>query len=307
MASGSLDPSDTKNPFYGYTTVVVTYCSGDAHAGNVSQPWGKNGAKVEQRGYYNTKSVLDWASAQFPTLAKLTVSGSSAGSLGLQYWSRNVLEAFVNSGAETSVIGDSFIGVLYPPGKATKSETFLFDVWKTCSKSPLFDPSQQERCAGHRLLLRDVWAETMQKFPKVWFSSINSKVDGTQILFERAFELSAEWNLIGALMTEQEYYKSAVLHLRGWDKEPNYKSYLVDGNQHVYLTSNSTWLTTPLGPEATSGRPKLSQWLRDFVNPSTAMGLPDSVCLGPSKVITPTTHVCIGDTTYCAAAGEAQQ
>ncbi|GMI54638.1 hypothetical protein TeGR_g2927, partial [Tetraparma gracilis] len=84
-----------EHPFSDYTIVQVLYCSGDAHVGNVTRPYSDSkGEPVSQTGGVNAQMTLDWIKAQtdfFERFSSLVLMGCSAGSLGVQAWSHEVL------------------------------------------------------------------------------------------------------------------------------------------------------------------------------------------------------------------------
>mmetsp|Transcript_98545 Transcript_98545/g.248781 ORF Transcript_98545/g.248781 Transcript_98545/m.248781 type:complete len:272 (+) Transcript_98545:35-850(+) len=83
---------NSSNPFWDYSVIVVTYCSGDIFVASLAQPWkDSNSQTVQQRGYDNTRAALDWAAANFPQLSDLVIAGSSAGAMGIQWWSTHIL------------------------------------------------------------------------------------------------------------------------------------------------------------------------------------------------------------------------
>lgn len=70
---GIFDRVNPNNQFKDYTIVMPIYCSGDIWAGNITQPYSKNGKPVVQVGYNNAKVTLDWVSKQQQSGALATV------------------------------------------------------------------------------------------------------------------------------------------------------------------------------------------------------------------------------------------
>jgi hypothetical protein len=104
-----------RNPYQNYTIVHVLYCSGDLHGGNVTRPYDDSaGVPVQQKGYYNTKSAIDWINANFDyELDDMLLSGCSAGSLGVQAWADTLIEEF--DSASISVVADRYLfAIAYP-------------------------------------------------------------------------------------------------------------------------------------------------------------------------------------------------
>lgn len=99
---GLLNYENMQNPYRSYTMVKILYCSGDMHAGDTEQPWGKSGEMLQLRGYRNAGAAVSWALANFPHLTDLTLIGQSAGSLGVQWWARRMLQSFKACGRRHS-------------------------------------------------------------------------------------------------------------------------------------------------------------------------------------------------------------
>lgn len=61
----SNEVDDRPSKFRNFTIVTVTYCSGDLHLGETTQPYtGPDGETVTQTGYRNFRSVLEWVKVQ---------------------------------------------------------------------------------------------------------------------------------------------------------------------------------------------------------------------------------------------------
>ena len=80
---GIFDAHAAANPFRGYTTVFVPYCTGDAHLGTrtVRYPADTGVVTVRHRGFYNAESVLAWLAARRRAPATVVVVGASAGAI----------------------------------------------------------------------------------------------------------------------------------------------------------------------------------------------------------------------------------
>mmetsp|Transcript_4942 Transcript_4942/g.14452 ORF Transcript_4942/g.14452 Transcript_4942/m.14452 type:complete len:479 (-) Transcript_4942:123-1559(-) len=295
--NGLLNFTRDDNPYRDYTMIKVLYCSGDMHAGNTERPWGKHGETVQVRGYENTVAVLNWVLANFPQLSELRLAGDSAGSLGVQWWARRVLAKFPVREAKAVVIPDSFAGVLFPPCADGRTETYLFKVFNMCGDDAL-TPEEQEQCRSGKLLLGNMFQQTIETNPSAQFAMINSKDDIVQRLFAKVFELSAEHSLKGALMTGEQYYKQLNLLVQMWSENANYRVYLVDGTRHTYTQTEYVFVATPLSYcGKLGGHPLLIDWI-----PCGPPAPKRVVCLGKKVVVAPLLppprHA---GTTYCDA------
>lgn len=108
---GVLDYKNPNNPFYNWTIVHITYCSGDAFLGTgASQTTSMQKAK----GSFHVKQAVDWLALQ-PELktatSKVVVSGCSAGALGAQVWYPFVQNALTTTDDRFLLLADSYLGV----------------------------------------------------------------------------------------------------------------------------------------------------------------------------------------------------
>jgi len=294
---GVFNLSDPLNPLGNYSYIAINYCSGDMHAGDTVQFW--NWTWVQQRGYENAYSAIKYGLSQFPKLTNLAITGSSAGSLGVQVWSGKVLELFADRKADVAVVADSFMGVIWPPEMTDKSEAWLFGKFKMCNPGLLTSAAQCKQCHAGNLLVEDLYLDAMKSNRDSRFSAVNSKSDFVQVVFEKAFELTAEFNVRGLFMTQGQFYKAMSLMLVDWLKQPNFKSYLVQSRAHTYLPNNNTYFASPVGNQNATGDPNFIDWLTDFISPSKDAAT--SVCYGPSKKIGRLTPVTKEEVEYCAA------
>lgn len=114
---GIFDVAEKENPFADFTFVTVLYCSGDLHLANNKTQDGwvtARGETVRQTGQQNVWATIQWVKANLPSpLSSLVISGESAGSLGMQGWSKALLQELP---ADVAVLFmDSYLGV-FPEG-----------------------------------------------------------------------------------------------------------------------------------------------------------------------------------------------
>lgn len=238
---GIFDMSNPKNPYFGYTVIVVGYCSGDAHVGAVIRDWIiPEAGDVVQGGYANALSVVQWAAANFGgrRLKSLLLTGSSAGALGVQIWARRLLRIFDYESA--AVIADSFAGA-FPLGMQGQQQK---DVG-LCVTGLLPDFLKLQ-CQAGTVEVQQVYEATMQEFPDVVFASIDSKVDQVQIAFYEVIFMSllgrADYAVSPQIWTE----KLAEIYRR-FNLQPNWVSYMVSSANHMFLVRNILYQTRPGG------------------------------------------------------------
>lgn len=276
MLDGLLDGTQADNPYNQYSIVVVTSCSGDLHSGHAEQPWGTAGAHVKQRGYENTQAVLQWTANQFPELTSLTVLGISTGAYALQWWASYILDTLTQSRTHAVVCADSFIGVTYPTSDSRAVDAYLMELWKMCGTHVIKHRGMRHRCSHGRLTFSDVWKHAMRRHRRATFAHINSKSDLTQVHYANAVAA-----VVGntATMTKQQYYFAVNKRLEDWGRNRNYRSYLVDGEQHNYLDRRYAYTATPHGKQGSADdRPTLLDWTRDLL--SRRRQTPRHVCKG---------------------------
>jgi len=272
---GIFDDSNEGNPYRDYSVVNVMYCSGDIFTGDTERPWGPKRSMVQIRGYRNANAAVEWALGQFPALSHFVFGGQSAGSLGSQWWADNVLTSFADRNAQTVVLPDSFTGVLNPPRVQEKMEGALHEAWGMC-ETPLLGHAESQRCRETEHSIFGRFIDAMRNHRNVRFAMLNSKTDRLQILFERLLA-STLFNLKGVVVPEWMFYRDMNRVFRAYAEEPNWLGYLVDGKQHTFTKKALAFTTTPLGPDADEGSPKLMEWIASL---SSFEGMPQMTCLG---------------------------
>eukprot|EP00756_Hemistasia_phaeocysticola_P062441 Hpha_TRINITY_DN5871_c0_g1::TRINITY_DN5871_c0_g1_i1::g.45627::m.45627 len=106
---GMHDGNNDANPFKEWFHVYIPYCTCDMHTGIKDTQY--QGVTAHHRGHINFMIALNWTLQNFPANPDaITISGSSAGSVGAQLSWPFFVDAYPNASA--SVWGDSFMGVL---------------------------------------------------------------------------------------------------------------------------------------------------------------------------------------------------
>mmetsp|Transcript_112788 Transcript_112788/g.364119 ORF Transcript_112788/g.364119 Transcript_112788/m.364119 type:complete len:443 (+) Transcript_112788:82-1410(+) len=254
MPREGLLSSQDANPFANYTKVYVQYCTGDLHSGDVLQPY-KDKAKrpVEQRGYHNTRSAVDWALANMaPELESLVLLGQSAGAIGTQVWASKLLREFKYKRA--SIIADSYAGV-FPDG-------FQGPVFKTLGVCDLdiLTAEMKAKCSAKNITISDAYDEAMKEFPNVAFANLQSKYDVEQIGFYQKAALSI--GRFGDMQVSKDQFAQKIHDvLKRYSKNENYVSFLKPTQQHVYSICNKVFRTSA---NVDGAEHRLSDWLSQF-------------------------------------------
>ena len=162
---GLFDHANPSNPYAEYTVLNLLYCSGDAHAGNITRPYTDLfGGVVKQSGYYNTTAALDWLRANIgdAPLEDLVLGGCSSGSIGVQTWAGRILQEF--QAERRAFIADSFAGV-FPPS----SQGPTIKGYGVCD-TDLLPAEMQGLCKEEKITLQDYVEHTIKNNPDVTFT-----------------------------------------------------------------------------------------------------------------------------------------
>ncbi|CAE7623932.1 unnamed protein product, partial [Symbiodinium microadriaticum] len=291
--NGIFDRTNTANAYRDYTVVQVLYCSGDIHGGNTVRPYDDSaGEPVQQKGIANGQAVLDWVVLQqqtgklAATLNDLVVMGCSAGSIGAQLWSNQITSAVKWNKA--AVVPDSYAGV-FPPG----SQGPLVYNYGFCSSGFLSEALYQ-KCMSQELTLQDINMEFIANTPTVPTSFIQSKTDSVQMSFYVAIGVTTPDS--SASITPEQFYTDVNIIFEEYNKNYNFLTYLVDGNQHCFTPSSVYYTADAVGPKddgMTNAGPMLSEWTGLY--PLSSGEDVNTVCEGDMQV----SRVAANNQTYC--------
>ena len=260
---GVFDKSNEKNPFKDYTIIQVLYCSGDVHAGNVTQSYTFKGKPVVQHGIDNTKLVTNWLSNQGlggddGILEEFVVMGCSAGSVGAQIWADILLTQY--PAKLTAVVPDSYVGLF--PADTIGPYMKAFGMCDT----ELIPPDIRASCDAGNLDIQALVESHMNGVPNTPFAFIQSKVDAVQQSFYVAMGLTTKG--ASPVITPGKFYAGINGIFEMYSPIPNFISYLVDGPMHCFTNFNILYTTTNEGPygkrrtdEPSEGDLSLVDWL----------------------------------------------
>lgn len=239
---GIFDRSNPDNPYADWTSIAILYCSGDAHSGDLTTTYldsNNERVTVKQVGFLNVMSVIDWVKQGLPPLQSVVLTGSSAGSLGVQVLASYILDSLPIVG-NAAVVADSWLQIPIPdepPG-------MFFVKFQTCWKVPIFSAlpaSLQRKCMAGKLTATDMFLAAMQAKPDVLFTAINTKTDAVQI----EYYILLTWVLKGIvidLSSQEKYAQLAGIYTRFMNQElellntqKNFVSYVLDGSEHTFL------------------------------------------------------------------------
>jgi hypothetical protein len=266
--SGMMDFNDPRNTFKDYTAVSPPYCTGGAHIANTTV---RHLFKTHyQYDYTNNEFARSWALKNVDqNLKSFVVMGASAGSLGTAVWSDLLLKTFKYEKA--SVFLDSYSGV-FPDN--TQGRTIRnFDA---CNL-PIM-ANFRAACESGDATVQDMFDSILSRYPRVAFAQIQAKTDLIQRLFYSAIAVSYfDLNLI---LTSSNFYKETNKISQRYNRHPNFVTYTVDGDAHVFGPYPS-WYTTSIAGDAAApaGTLALYEWTDKVVNHERVT----SQCNGPLK------------------------
>lgn len=170
FTSGIFDPNTSENPLGGWSTVFVTYCTGDLHTGNRRADYASG--PVEHRGAVNAGAAIAWAAGQFPRARQVAIVGCSAGAFGSIYHAPAILRRWPS--ARAAQLGDAFVGVIPAAWGG-------FDVWGT------------RRATSPDRLAMALYTSAARSWPGVRFGQFSTSDDGVQTTYATIMGASQPW------------------------------------------------------------------------------------------------------------------
>jgi hypothetical protein len=174
-AEGVYNLANPQNPYYGWTQVVIPYCTADVHLGNGDAQYTKDGKTftIHHHGAINTKAVFAWLQSHYRMVNELAVAGCSAGSYGSIVWAPLLAETY--RGAHITQYGDSGAGV---------TDHLFFPQWHIQDSLAKWIPGLDPARIDWKLLtIVDVYKSTANYYPGIHFSQFNHSRDPVQTLF----------------------------------------------------------------------------------------------------------------------------
>jgi hypothetical protein len=252
---------------------------------------------VVQKGLANTQSALDWIKQEMnvgniaSTLTELVVMGCSAGSLGAQFWGKQVATQL--KWKKAAVIPDSYAGVFPEGSMGPLMYSFGF-----CN-SGFLSETLYKKCMQQQLEVTDIDLEAIQTMPTLPFAFIQSKSDIVQRSFYDAIALTV--NSTKKVIGAAEFYQGVNTIFGSYNQNPNFVTYLVNGDHHCFTNQNLYYDADATGPNgskyllrsrSTSDK-KLHEWTS--LLPLDEAKAIDTQCDGDIQSINPR------DLTYCDA------
>jgi hypothetical protein len=276
---------DESNEYKDYTIVHALYCDGSVWTGDTVRPYkDSNGEFVTQKGLANAQSVLDWVKQQqtlgslASTFSNLVIMGCSAGSIGAQVWSSPILETL--SWTQAAVIPDSYIAV-FPDG----TQGPLIQGFGACD-AWFLDDKLKRICRDGKLTLQLIMTDYFPQYKSIPFAYIQSKVDIIQQSFYVAVAFTSN---VSAVITPTQFYDDVNQIMSLYNKESNFLTYLVDGDQHCFTPNSYYFTADPLGrldKQQNTDSPLMSTWTSSFplTDGQTASTICDGAVEGTAEI-----------------------
>ncbi|CAE6940215.1 unnamed protein product [Symbiodinium natans] len=259
---GIFDREHPANPYRKYTIVHINYCSGDLHIGDVVR-WYLDaaGQRVEQKGFVNALSAINWARRNVGNvdgmLSSLVIAGSSTGALGAQIWAATLLGSFRYQAA--AVLSDSALGIF--PEHAQGPLLAGFGLCKTGLLDP--SPGLKTRCLSQQLTMQDVVHQLSSDHPHVAIAAITSQQDVMQIRFYNAVCMA---NMMTERATAADWESKLMDTLESYNKHPAFVTYLISGGSNYFLPVKELFTTNLRGKknDIPSSGLLLTDWLQNL-------------------------------------------
>lgn len=294
---GVFDRDSAENPYRDYTVIHLMYCSGDIWGGNVVREYNDSaGVPVTQKGLANGQAVLDWTLQQqaqgylSTTLSSVVVMGCSAGSIGAQLWSNQLVTQI--SAERLAIIPDSYAG-LFPDG----TQGPLVYEYGFCSSGFILSEELLSKCNNQQMTLQDLNAEFIAADGNIPYAFIQSKTDDVQIAFYES--VARSYGIHPATISPEDFYSGVNSIFEGYNVHKNFVTYLVDGSQHCFSPYDNFYTADAMGVSddgADSTYDMMYEWASKM--PLEEQQSIDTICEGD---IANNGETGDGDVTYCDA------
>lgn len=237
---GMFDFDDPLNPIADFNVVMIPYCTGDLHIGNVDVEYTTEDGEtftLHHRGAVNTQAVLQWVYKNYPDPDQLVITGCSAGAFGSILNAPFVMEHY----ADISVmhLADSGAGV-------AKADWPGIEVWDVVENLPntyrtaLADVSADQ-------FIEQAYLTAAAAFPENHFAQYATTKDSVLTGFYFLMR-GVGWNV--AMQQHIDRLEATA---------PNFYSYIAGGDQHCILPMPRFYTYTVDGVN-------FRDWFSDLIN-----------------------------------------
>ena len=195
---GIFDAGNPENPLAGYSTIFVSYCTGDYHLGTKAVEYA--GGTVDHVGYTDATAALNWTFANYPRPSKVVVAGCSAGAIGSIYYTPTIARRYRS--AHLTEFGDAGIGVINPAWGG-------FDVWGV-----------RNRRAAPDQFVASLTASAARSYPRAEIGAYTTYNDSVQTNYDVMMGAVEAWPL------------AMQRTLDGLQRYANFGSFVAPGGEH---------------------------------------------------------------------------
>ena len=197
-SQGIFDPANPENPLAGYSTVFVSYCTGDYHLGTKTVDYSTG--TVQHKGYVDATAALDWTFANYPR--------PKAGRGGRMQRGRDWLDLYAPTiarryrSAALTQFGDAGVGVINPGWGG-------FDVWGV-----------RNRHAAPDQFVSSLYTSAARSYPRDRFGQYTTYNDSVQTNY---------YSLTGAVIAWPLAMDASLTPLQRYH---NFSDYVAPGGDH---------------------------------------------------------------------------
>ena len=197
-SQGIFDPANPENPLAGYSTVFVSYCTGDYHLGTKTVDYSTG--TVQHKGFVDATAALNWTFANYPRPKDVVVAGCSAGAIGSIYYAPTIARRYRS--AALTQFGDAGVGVINPDWGG-------FDVWGV-----------RNRRAAPDQYVSSLYASAARSYPRDRFGQYTTYNDSVQTNY---------YTLMGAVIAWPLAMDASLTPLQRYH---NFADYVAPGGDH---------------------------------------------------------------------------
>ena len=251
---GIWDFDNPDNPFADYSVLYMPYCDGSVFLGDndVTDPNFPFGPVRFHRGMRNQSAAMDVARTLFPTAKEITVSGSSAGGVGVDGFAPFLVRFLWGNVPRLTVLNDAgpvAVNLDAPGAVAARAADWQFGQFYPASCTECDDLGKATAVIDWRLTrdttIREAWYETDGDATNRFFLQVPTQAAYRDLILDQSDELA--------------------------DAHPDrYKRFIKSGDD------SHTAVQTPLFYSQTIDGVTLDEWTENLLSPS-GMGWDDLV------------------------------
>lgn len=216
----------------------------------------------------SAQAVLDWVQTNYANPDKVLVTGTSAGSLGAQFWSKNFVDMYQE---RVSFVFDGYVFMSWTDSSALTNT--VQNYWKCCSMDLGLSNDQVNKCLAGDL--------DFDAFPKNGISARNDIPFGYVTFKQDRIQIDNLCTLMSKC-DQPEAYAMVVNWLEDITEvgDDNVISYIFNGVGHTTLGNPNLYTSDS---DNGDGEPSLLQWVVGIANHADEMFTIPSSCIPGQK------------------------